>query len=164
MAQSLSSQCHIEMAMSTLYLHSDFCKDAHHSKVFTSSNLGPTSIRWRSMASLRISRNYKRGGQGPGPQALARTCPWAQALAASSAVPGDPKAAHGSPAYAYGTQVANENLAVVDLTDRTTQGNEIDTCMARYLQPYHCSHIRQPTCLPRPDRPCCPTQLQGNGK
>ena len=64
---------------------------------------------------------------GRGPRALARACPWAQALAASFVFPGDPKAAPGSPAYEYGSQVANlKNLSVVDLTGRITQVNKID--------------------------------------
>ena len=39
--------------------------------------------------------------------ALARSCPWALALAASFVVSGDPEAAPGSPAYKYGSQDAN---------------------------------------------------------
>ena len=58
---------------------------------------------------------------------LARACPWAQALATSFVVPGDPEAAPGSPAYEYESQVANlQNLSVVDLTGRITQVNKID--------------------------------------
>ena len=113
--------------MSILYPHKDFSKDANHGKVFQISNLGPIFICWRPRGSLRISRNHKRGGQGRGPRALARACPWAQALAASFVVPGDPKAAPGSPAYEYGSQFANlKNLPVVDFTGRITQGNKID--------------------------------------
>ena len=58
------------MAMSILYLHKDFSKDAHHGKVFQISNLGPIFIRWRPRGSLRISRNHKRGGRArvPGPR------------------------------------------------------------------------------------------------
>ena len=49
-------------------------------------------------------------------------------------VPGDPKVAHGSPAYEYGSQVANlENLSVVDLTGRITQGNKIDMAIYIYI-------------------------------
>ena len=57
------------MAMSILYLHKDFSKDAHHGEVFQISNLGPIFIRWRPRGSLRISRNHKRGGRAgvPGP-------------------------------------------------------------------------------------------------
>ena len=42
--------------------------------------------------------NFNRGAQArvPGPRAVARACPWAQALAASFVVPGDPKADLGS--------------------------------------------------------------------
>ena len=83
-------------------------------KVFPISNLGPIFICWRPRGSLRIPRNHKRGGQGPGARALAWSCPWAQALAASLVVPGDPEAAPGSPAYEYGSQAANlANLSVV---------------------------------------------------
>ena len=56
-------------AMSILYLHQDFSKDAHHGKVFEIDNLGPIFICWRPRGSLRISRNHKRGGRAgvPGP-------------------------------------------------------------------------------------------------
>ena len=57
------------MAMSILYLHKDFSKDAHHGKVFEIGNLGPIFICWRPRGSLRIPRNHKRGGQGLGPWA-----------------------------------------------------------------------------------------------
>ena len=68
---------------------------------------------------------------GPG-RALARSCPWAQALAASFVIPGDPEAAPGSLAYERGSQVANlENRSGVDFVERTTKGNKID--MAMYL-------------------------------
>ena len=71
---------------------------------------------------------------GRGSWALAQHCPWAQALAASFLVPGDPKAAPGSPAYEYGPQVANlKNLSVVDLTGRITQGNKIDMAIYNYF-------------------------------
>ena len=57
--------------------------------------------------------------------------------AASFVVPGDPKAAPGSPAYEYGSQVANlKNLSVVDLTGRITQGNKIDMAMYTYIYIY----------------------------
>ena len=50
--------------------------------------------------------------------------------AASFVVPGDPKAAPGSPAYEYGSQIANlENLPVVDFMGRITQGNKIEVAM-----------------------------------
>ena len=50
--------------------------------------------------------------------------------AASFVVPGDPKAAPGSSAYEYGSQVANlENLSVVDFRGRITQANKIDTAI-----------------------------------
>ena len=68
----------------------------HHGKVFQILNFGPIFICWRPRGSLRIPRNHKRGGQGLGP--------WAgpgQGPAASFVVPGDPKAAPGSPAYEY---------------------------------------------------------------
>ena len=82
------------MAMSILYLHRNFSKDAHHGKVFQISNLGSTFIRWKPRGSLRNPRNRKRGGQGLpiGP-------------AASFVIPGDSKAAPGSPAYEYGSQL-----------------------------------------------------------
>ena len=57
------------MAMSILYLHKHFSKDAHHGKVFEIDNLGPIFICWRPRGSLRIPRNHKRGGQGLGPWA-----------------------------------------------------------------------------------------------
>ena len=84
------------MAMSILYLHKDFSKDAHHGKVFEISNLGPMFICWRPRGSLRISRNHKRGGRAGVPGPWPGPAPWAQALAASFVVPGDPKAAPGS--------------------------------------------------------------------
>ena len=49
-------------------------------------------------------------------------------------VPGDPKAAPGSPVYEYGSQVANlKNLSVVDLTGRITQVNKIDMAIYMYI-------------------------------
>ena len=53
------------------------------------------------------------GPESPGP---GLACPWAQALAASFVVPGDPKAAPGSPVYEHGSQVANlKNLSMVGI-------------------------------------------------
>ena len=58
----------------------------------------------------------KEAARGPGSWALARSRPWALALAASFVVPGDPETAPGSPAYEYGSQVANlENLYLLGL-------------------------------------------------
>ena len=94
------------MAMSTFYLHRDFSKDAHHSKVFKLATWDPCSYAGDPWAALEFPGTTK---EAAGPRALARACPWAQAPAASFAVPGDPEAAHGSPAYGYGTQVANLN-------------------------------------------------------
>ena len=57
--------------------------------------------------------------------------------AASFVVPEDPKAAPGSPAYEYGSQVANfNNLPVVDLTSRITQVNKIDMAIYIYIYIY----------------------------
>ena len=70
-------------------------------------------------------------GPVPGPG----SCPWA--LAASFVVPGDPKAAPGSPAYEYGSQVANfKNLPVVNFRGRITQGNKIDMAIYIYMYVY----------------------------
>ena len=59
------------------------------------------------------------GRPGPGPGDLVP--------AASFVAPVDPKAAPGSPAHEYESQVANlKNVSVVDLRGRTTQGSKID--------------------------------------
>ena len=56
--------------------------------------------------------------------------------AASFVVPGDPKAASGSPAYEDGSQVANvEDLSVVDSSGRITKGNKIDIANMFYFAP-----------------------------
>ena len=55
------------MAMSILYLHKDFSKDAHHGKVFKLTTW--VFVCWRPRGSLRIPRNHKRGGQGLDPWA-----------------------------------------------------------------------------------------------
>ena len=73
------------------------------------------------------------GRPGPGPGDLA----------ASFVVPGNPKAARGSPAYEYGSQVASlEKLYVVDFTGRNTQGNKIDMAIYIYIYTYIYIYIR----------------------
>ena len=87
----------------------------------------PCSYARDSGAASGFPGNHKRGGQGPGSRALARSRPWAQALAASFVIPGDPEAGPGSLAYEHGFQVANlENRSVVDFVERITKGNKID--------------------------------------
>ena len=71
------------------------------------------------------------GAWGP---ALAQSCPWAQALAASFVVPGYPWAAPGFLAYEYGSQFANlEKVPVVDFTDRISKANKIEIAIILYL-------------------------------
>jgi len=58
---------------------------------------------------------------GPGSPGLGPGLPMAQALAVSFVVAGDVKGAPRSPAYEYGSQVANlENLSVEDFRNRIT--------------------------------------------
>jgi hypothetical protein len=74
--------------------------------------------------------------KAPGPGPMGRPGPGHEhpGSAASFVVPGDPKAAPGSPAYEYGSQVANlKNLPVVYLTGRITQGNKVDLAIYIYM-------------------------------
>ena len=86
------------MAMSILYPHKDFSKDAHHSKVFRLATWDPYSYAGDPWPALGSPGTTKEAAGSLGPRALARACPWAQALAASVVVPGDPKAAPWSSA------------------------------------------------------------------
>ena len=73
--------------------------------------------------------------KAPGPGPMGRPGPGHEhpGSAASFVVPGDPKAAPGSPAYEYGSQVANlKNLPVVYLTGRITQGNKVGLAIYIY--------------------------------
>ena len=87
----------IYRAMSNVYLHRDFCKDAHDSKVFKLATWDPSSYAGDPWAAVGFPGATKKaagpGSPGPGPGPAHA---WAQALAASFVVPGDPKAAPGS--------------------------------------------------------------------
>ena len=63
------------------------------------------------------------GRPGPGPHVF-----W---------FPGDPKAAPGPPAYESGSEAVNlQNLSMVDLRGRITQGNKIDMAIYIYIYLY----------------------------
>ena len=113
------------MAMSVLFPLVIFSRESSTERFFKISNLGLTIKYVRPSGSLRIPRNRKRGGQGPGPRG--RQGPGPRPWAASFVVPGNPEAVTGSPVFVYGSQVANlENRSVVTTYTKILKHLQID--------------------------------------
>ena len=67
------------MAMTTLYLHRDFSKDAHHSKVFKLATWDPYSYAgdpWAALGSPGTTKEALRLGPGPWPGPAHGPRPW----------------------------------------------------------------------------------------
>ena len=85
--------------------HGNFSDTAR--KAFLNYQLVTNNYMLETLGQRQDAQETQKRRPGPGSRALAWSCPWAQALAASFVVAGDPEASPRSPVYECGSEVAD---------------------------------------------------------